>query len=127
MRYTAISIDDPSLAQKDFDHAYVNPLSSVLGDYVYNSLLTGRPYLLQLIEDVEIAARFARLHLGATDVSITATGDSVTLAHDAAHVLPALRLIAGASDRPIGWSEIVDKKQELWPVQFVYPGGAYIR
>ncbi len=127
MRYTAISIDDPSLAQKDFDHAYVSPLSSVLADYVYNSLLTGRPYLLQLIEDVEIASRFARLHLGATDVSITATGDAFTLAHDAAGVLTGLRLIAGENDHPIGWAAIVDKKQELWPVEYIYPGGAYIR
>ena len=60
MRYTAMSIDDPTLAAQDFDRAYTSPLSGVLADYVYNSLLTGRPYLLQLIEDAEIAARFAR-------------------------------------------------------------------
>ena len=52
----------------DFDRAYVNPLSSVLADYVYNSLLTGRPYFLQMIEDAEIAIRFSRLKLHAGDV-----------------------------------------------------------
>ena len=60
MRYKALSEGDPSLASLDYDHAYVNPLSSVLADYVYNSLLTGRPFFLQMIEDVEIATRFAQ-------------------------------------------------------------------
>ena len=93
MRYTAVSVDDPSLAQQDFDRAYASPLSGVLANYVYNSLLTGRPYLLQMIEDVEIAARFARVHLNATDVSITADGDAYTLAHDAAGTVRGLRLL----------------------------------
>ena len=44
MRYTAMSIDDPSLGTLDFEQAYVSPISGVLADYVYNSLLTGRPY-----------------------------------------------------------------------------------
>ncbi|MGC2327777.1 MAG: acetylxylan esterase, partial [Candidatus Sulfotelmatobacter sp.] len=60
MPYKAASPDDPALAQLDFDHAYVNPVSGVLADYVYNSILTGRPYFLQMIEDVEIATRFFR-------------------------------------------------------------------
>jgi hypothetical protein len=127
MRYTAMSVDDPSLALKDFDRAYENPLSSVLADYVYNSLLTGRPYLLQLIEDVEIAARFARLRLGAADLSIAATGNAFTLAHDAASVLPGLRLVDGDTGRAISWADIVENKQEVWPVEYVYPGGAYVR
>ena len=99
----------------------------MLADYVYNSLLTGRPYMLQLIEDVEIASRFSRERLGATEVSITASGDAFTLAHDAAGVLPGLRLVAGEGAHPIAWSEIVEKKQEIWPVAYVYPGGAFIR
>ena len=53
MRYRAVSEDDPTLVAGDFDSAYVSPLSSVLADYVYNTLLTGRPYLLQMIEDVD--------------------------------------------------------------------------
>jgi len=24
------------------------------------------------------------------------------------------------------WSEIVDQKTEVWPIQFLLPGGAYI-
>ena len=127
MRYTAMSIDDPSLAQQDFDRAYTSPLSGVLANYVYNSLLTGRPYLLQMIEDVEIAARFARIRLNATDISITATGDAYTLAHDAADVLPGLRLLPDDNGHVLSWAQLVKDKQEVWPIQYILPGGAYLR
>ena len=127
MRYTAMSIDDPTLAQQDFDRAYASPLSSVLANYVYNSLLTGRPYLLQMIEDVEIAARFARVHLDATDISMTATGDAFTLAHHAADVLPGLRLLPGDNVQVLSWAQLVKEKQEVWPIQYTLPGGAYLR
>jgi acetyl esterase/lipase len=127
MRYTAMSIDDPTLVQQDFDRAYTNPLSSVLADYVYNALLTGRPYLLQMIEDTEIAARFTRIQLGANDVFMTATGDAYTLAHEATEVLPGLRRLPGNDAHALSWAELVEQKQEVWPVQYLYPGGAYLR
>jgi len=127
MRYRAVSEDDPTLVAGDFDTAYVSPLSSVLADYVYNTLLTGRPYLLQMIEDVEIAARFARTHLRATDLAVTAEGDAYTLAHDAAGVLETVHLVPSSSGRLLSWSEVVSQKREIWPVQYVYPGGAYLR
>jgi hypothetical protein len=127
MRYTAISVDDPAPAAQDFDRGYMNPLSGVLADYVYNSLLTGRPYMLQVIEDAEIAARFARVHLHATDMAITADGDAYTLAHDAAGVLRGLRLLPSASGRVLSWSALLMQQQETWPVQYVFPGGAYVR
>jgi Acetyl xylan esterase (AXE1) len=127
MRYTAMSIDDPSLAQADFDHAYGNALSSVLADYVYNSLLTGRPYYLQLIEDVEIASRFAREHLGAQSLAVAAQGDAYTLAHDAAAVLPRLELLPDSGARVLSWADLVEKEQEVWPIQYLLPGGAYVR
>ena len=127
MRYTAVSVDDPSLAMADFDRAYANPLSSVLGDYVYNALLTGRPYLLQLIEDVEIAARFSRAHLSAARLSVAGDGDAFTLAHWAAKVLPDLELVAGPDSRRLDWAQLVEQKQETWPIQYVIPGGAYLQ
>jgi len=127
MHYTAVSVDDPTLAGPDFDRAYTSPLSGVLADYVYNSLLTGRPYLLQLIEDAEIAARFARVHLNATDVAMTGDGDAYTLAHDAAATVRGLRLLPNANGRVLRWSELVTRQQEIWPVEYVYPGGAYVR
>ena len=127
MRYRAVSEDDPTLVAGDFDSAYVSPLSSVLADYVYNTLLTGRPYLLQMIEDVEIAARFARTHLKASDLSITAEGDAYTLAHDAAGVLKGMRLVPNSGGRLLSWSDVVSQKREIWPVQYMLPGGAYLR
>jgi hypothetical protein len=127
MPYKAVSIDDPALAKADPDHAYFSPISGVLADYVYNSLLTGRPYALQRIEDVEIAARFAREHLGAAELSIAGEGDAATLAHDAAAVLPGLRVAGGENVRPLSWAALVEQQQELWPIQYLLPGGAYIR
>jgi len=127
MRYVATSIDDPSLGTLDYEHAYVSPISGVLANHVYNALLTGRPYYLQLLEDVEIAARFARLQLGARTVSVTATGHMASVAHDAADVLPDVRLLDGDRAVPIAWSGLVEREEERWPIEFVVPGGAYIR
>jgi dienelactone hydrolase len=127
MRYTAMSIDDPSLAQQDFDRDYTSPLSGVLANYVYNSLLTGRPYLLQMVEDVEIAERFAHIHLNATDISITATGDAYTLAHHAADILPGVELLPDDNAHVLSWAQLVKDKQEVWPIQYTLPGGAYVR
>ncbi len=127
MPYKAASIDDPVLAQLDFDHAYVSPISGVLADYVYNSLLTGRPYFLQMIEDAEIAARFAGAKLGSKQVSVAAVGEAYTLAHGIAEVIPGLSLRPRQGEQVIKWSEIVERKREIWPIQYLLPGGAYIR
>jgi len=127
MRYTATSIDDPSLGTLDYEQAYVSPISGVLADHVYNAVLTGRPYYLQLIEDVEIAARFSRLRLGARAVSVTAEGGMYSIAHDAASLLPGVRLAVVPGAEPVSWAGFVEGEQERWPIQFVLPGGAYIR
>src|SRR2546426_4277435 len=42
---------------------YVNSISSVLANHVYNSLLTGRPYFLQLIEEDRKSTRLNSSHL----------------------------------------------------------------
>jgi Acetyl xylan esterase (AXE1) len=127
MRYTAMSADDPTLANTDFDHAYVSPTSSVLADYVYNSLLVGRPYFLQMIEDVEIAARFAREKVSTqAEFSVLGLGDASTLASAASEVLPGIQLLPRKSDAPLKWSTIVEEKRELWPISILLPGGAYL-
>jgi hypothetical protein len=126
MNYKAVSPDDPALANMTFDQAYVNPLSGVLADYIYNSVLTGRPYFMQLIEDIEIASRFTRAKLAATSpISITATGPMATVASAAAETLPDLKLLPSA-DTAIKWSEIVEQKRELWPIELLLPVGAYV-
>ena len=127
MPYKAVSEDDPALAKVDFDQAYVSPISGVLADYVYNSLLTGRPYFLQMIEDAEIAARFSSARLDAKEVAVTAEGDAYTLAYRIAETVHGIRLEPRPNERLMTWSEIVEQKRELWPIQFLLPGGAYVR
>ena len=126
MPYKAISEDDPVLGQLDFDQAYVNPISGVLADYVYNSLLTGRPYFLQMIEDAEIAARFSRAKLNTKQFAVTSDGDADTLARSIAETLPDIQLVAQPNAHILNWSEIVEQKRELWPIQYLLPDGAYI-
>jgi hypothetical protein len=127
MRYKAISEDDPTLANLDYDHAYVNPLSGVLADYVYNSLLTGRPYFLQMVEDVEIATRFVRAKVNnEAEFTVTGAGEACTFASTVAEILPNVKLIAQPEKCAPQWSEIVNEKRELWPIQYLLPGGAYV-
>jgi pimeloyl-ACP methyl ester carboxylesterase len=127
MRYKAVSPDDPALAKLDFDDAYQNSLSGVLAGYVYNSLLTGRPYFLQMIEDVEIAARFVSVKAGPpVEMAIVGAQDSAFLAAAVAETLPHVKLLPQAEAAAFRWSEIVNQKKELWPIQYLFPGGAYI-
>jgi pimeloyl-ACP methyl ester carboxylesterase len=126
MAYKAVSPDDPALAQLDFDYAYVNPLSGVMADYVYNSLLTGRPYFLQMIEDVEIATRFFRAQFKPkSEFVVTGANDAYTLASAISETLPNIRLLSQPDIKIIKWSEVVNHKTELWPIQYLLPGGAY--
>jgi len=126
MPYTAVSPDDPALGTLDFDHAYVNSISSVLANHVYNSLLIGRPYFLQMIEDSEIASRFAREKLGAKALAVTAPDEGYTLASAVAETLPGFELLARPDTRVLKWSEIVEQKRENWPIHYLLPSGAYI-
>jgi len=126
MPYTAVSPDDPTLGALDFDHAYVNSISGVLANYVYNSLLTGRPYFLQMIEDAEIAGRFAGEKLGAKVVAVTAPDGGYTLASAIAETLPGIELLPQPDAKVLKWSEIVEQGQEVWPIQYLLPSGAYV-
>ena len=126
MPYTAVSPDDPLLGRLDFDRAYVNSLSGVLANYVYNSLLTGRPYFLQMIEDAEIASLFSAQKLHASVVVVTAAGDAYTLASSVAETLPGIKLLPEPNRKILKWSEIVEQKRETWPIQYLMPSGAYI-
>src|SRR2546430_222788 len=126
MPYTAVSSDDPALGALDFDHAYVNSISGVLANHVYNSLLTGWPSFLQMIEDAEIAGRFASEKLGAKVEAVTARGDGYTVASAIAETLPGVELLPRSDARVLKWSEIVEQKRETWPIQYLLPSGAYV-
>jgi len=127
MPYIADSPDDPSLRKPDFDRAYVNPLSGVLANYVYNSLLTGRPYFLQMIEDAEIASRFVKEKLQRNVTAVTASGDNGSVANAIAEVFPGIRLVPQKNTTILKWADLVEGKRELWPIQLLLPGGAFIQ
>lgn len=127
MPYTAVSPDDPLLGKLDFDHAYMNPLSGVLANYVYNALLSGRPYFYQMIDDARIANRFADETLGVKVIGVSAPGDAFTVAWAIAEVSPTLKLSKEPDSVVLRWQELVEKKQEAWPIQLLVPGGADIQ
>jgi cephalosporin-C deacetylase-like acetyl esterase len=127
MRYRAVSGDDPTVAPEGEEAAYGSPLSGVLANYVYNSLLIGRPYFLELIEDVEIAARFSRVKLGAQRIVASGRGDGHALAKAASEVLPGVEWLAESGVEPFRWSEAVESLRETWPISYLLPGGAYLK
>ena len=129
MPYKAVSPDDPALARLDFDQAYASPVSGVLSDYVYNSILTGRPYLLQMMEDAEIARRFLEINFKAGPelaLAVTGNGNGYTLAKLISETLPNTKFLPRPDAQPINWSDLVDQKREMWPIELLLPGGAYI-
>ena len=99
----------------------------MLADYVYNSLLTGRPYFLQMIEDAEIAVRFSRLKLHTGPFSVASDEEGSTLASAIAGTLPAVKQIPHPGAPIIKWSDLVIQKRDQWPIQYLLPGGAYIQ
>ena len=126
MPYTAVSPDDPLLGKLDFDHAYMNPLSGVLANYVYNSLLSGRPYFYQMIDDAAVAKRFVEEKFKVKVTGVAAPGEAYTIAVAIAEVLPGVKPVRGAASAVMKWPELVEEKQESWPIWFLVPGGAYM-
>jgi hypothetical protein len=127
MPYTAVSPDDPLLGKLDFDHAYMNAVSGVLANHVYNSLLSGRPYFYQMIDDAEIAKRFVEEKLKVKVSAVSATGEAFTVAAGIAEVLPGLKTLRGPDSVFVQWQDLVERKQEAWPIEFLVPGGAFIQ
>lgn len=123
MRYKAESIDDPTLVTSSEAVAYTNPLSGVLANQAYNGLLSGRPHLFEMIEDVEIVARFAREALHAKTLSLAPRGDAALFADAAAAALPGLSVRGGTSGA-FGWAQALATLRETWPVQYLFPDGA---
>jgi hypothetical protein len=127
MNFRVDSYDDASHEQGSFDELYVNPLGGVLADYVYNSLLTGRPYFLQLMDDIKIAELFVRkqdAHLPRQPITLAATGDAYTLAVRFKEVDPQVKILASDSEPVLNWSTLVSQGQEEWPIAFLMPSGA---
>jgi dienelactone hydrolase len=128
MRYRAASVDDATLAPADEEAAYASPLSGVLANHVYNAQLLGRPYLFDVVEDVEIAARFARERLGAREVAIETPGDARLLGRVVASALPDVALVKpAATEAAFDWKEAVESLRETWAIHYLVPGGALLR
>lgn len=125
MRYRTAAPDDPAAAPSDEAAAYANPLSSVLANYVYNAQLLGRPYVLEIVEDIEIVARFASERLGARSLTVAGRDDARVVAALAADVLADLEPLTG---RDLDWwRKTLDEGREIWPIQLLLPGGALVR
>jgi cephalosporin-C deacetylase-like acetyl esterase len=132
MNYRAISSDDPDLVQGNVDQAYTNSLSSVLADYVYNSLLTGRPYFLQMMDDINIAALFIRSqhpqsNLRWQPLTLTATGDAYGLAIRFQEIDSQVKILTPQSKPTSDWSSLVSQRQEQWPIALLMPSGALLK
>ena len=111
----------------NFEQAYFSPISGVLADYVYNSLLTGRPYFLQMIEDVEVAEKFVKAKAGpASEIAIIGLGNGYSLAAAVSETLPNIKMISQPESEIVKWSELVEREREMWPIQDLLPGGGYI-
>ena len=127
MKFEATSSEYLKFAVMDSTQIYFNPLSGVFANYVYNSLLTGRPYFLQMIEDTEIVSRFLRSHLKVREIKITATADARMLAREIVETLPDIKPKSNEDINGVRWSEIINEERELWPIHNLLPGGAFIR
>ena len=127
MKFEATSSDNLKFAVMDSTQTYFNPLSGVFANYVYNSLLTGRPYFLQMIEDTEIVSRFLRLYLKVAEIKITAAPDARMLVREIVETLPEIKPKSNEDIKGERWSEIITEERELWPIHNLLPGGAFIR
>jgi cephalosporin-C deacetylase-like acetyl esterase len=113
MRYQAGSSDDPA-----------DPLTSALANGIYNAQLLGRPYVLEMVEDVEIVARFARERLGARTLLVSGRGEARPVAALAADLLGLEPLHGRELD---WWARTLEEGREVWPIQLLLPGGALLR
>jgi hypothetical protein len=130
MNYRVDSADTPDMASHNFDEAYVNPLGSVFGDYVYNSLLTGRPYFLEMMDDIKIAELFARSqdsHLPRQRLTLAANGEAYGLALRFEDLDPQVAILATDSAPVLNWSTLATDGQEQWPIAFLMPSGAILK
>ena len=99
----------------------------MLANHAYNGLLSGRPYLIDALESIEIARAFARQQLGAASLQVAGSGQAATLATAASHVWPDMPAAALPGAERFAWHEAVERATELWPIHYLLPGGAYVR
>ncbi|HZQ18051.1 MAG TPA: hypothetical protein VFA90_04960 [Terriglobales bacterium] len=75
-----------------------------------------------MTEDVEIAARFPQLQLDShATFSIRGDGNASTLASAVSEILYKVKLLPAPDSSPLKWSEIVNQREELWPIEYFLP------
>jgi len=130
MNYRVDSPDTLDPSRDNFDQAYMNPLGSVLADYVYNSLLVGRPYFLEMMDDIEIAQLFIR-NLDSNHprqkLTLDGIGEAYTLATQIQEIDPKVAVLVPDSQSTLSWSALVTQGQEQWPIAFLMPSGATLK
>ena len=117
------------MTQDNVDAAYMNPLMSVFADYVYNSLLIGRPYFLEMMDDLKIVELFVRSldsHGSRESLTLDAPGEAYSLAIRFQEVDPEVKLLTPESAPVLDWSRLAAQGQEQWPIAFLMPDGATI-
>jgi hypothetical protein len=100
-----------------------------MADYVYNSLLTGRPYFLQMMDDLKIVELFIRSlnsRFPREPLTLVATGEAYSLAVRFQEVDPEVSILKQESALVLNWSALVAQGQEQWPIAFLMPSGAFI-
>jgi hypothetical protein len=125
MKFRVDSSSAPS--PNGFDEAYVDPLGSVMADYIYNSLLTGRPYFLQMMDDLKIVELFIHSlnsKFPREPLTLDATGDAYSVAVRFKELDPEVLILKQESTRVLNWSALVAQGQEQWPIVFLMPSGA---
>ena len=80
-----------------------------------------------LLKDAEIAIRFSTEKLHAGSFSIVTDPDSALLGSAIASTLPGVNPDPHPAADMMKWSEVLLQRRELWPIQYLLPGGAYIR
>jgi uncharacterized lipoprotein NlpE involved in copper resistance len=79
-----------------------------------------------MIEDTEIATRFARLKFGADKFVLQNNPENEIFAHAVAATLDGIDRSGEPITKMMTWSDIVMQRTEEWPIQFLLPGGAYV-
>lgn len=80
----------------------------------------------ELVVDGEITTRFAREKLGINELSVTAQGSAFTLAWAIAEAVGGIRLVESPGAVRLSWFDLVDRKTEVWPIEYLLPNGAYV-
>jgi hypothetical protein len=58
---------------------------------------------------------------------VTSQGDGATLARAISETLPSIRYLPQPDSVIIRWSDLVLERRELWPIEYLMPGGAYLQ